>query len=55
MSESSINMGRLDIESVYFAKILTKFWLYSYPLEILTAQELSAQADKQALFHIISS
>lgn len=48
-------MGRLDTESLYFAKIFTRYWLYSYPLEILTAQELSAQADKQALVHIISS
>lgn len=53
-SESSVNMDRLDIERVYLAKILIRFWLYSYLLEILRDWEFSAQAGEQTLALIIS-
>lgn len=48
-------MGTLGLESVYFAEILTRFWLYSYHPEILTSHDPNAQAGEQALAHIISS
>lgn len=43
MPKNPLLMGRLDTESVYFDRVMTRFWLYSCMLEILTAKDLSTR------------